>query len=312
MRQIYSKQFVKNSIGILCGSIIYGIGYAWFLIPFKIAPGGVGGLSQIFFHMFGFPAGLCMLVMNIPLFVLGIWLVGKQFGLGTFSGFLLGSVFTDLFAVKNIYKLGILTDVLESYNVGKPMHEWAFTDNIFLAAIAGSILLGAGIGIIFRSKGSTGGTDIPVAILKKYYNTSITTGYLVIETGIIIFIGAVFKNPNLIIWGFFTLFLASRVCDLSAEGFPYTKGVFIISNKSDEVKKAIMERLDRGVTILYGEGGYSGEKKNIIMCVINRRQINIMRDWVRRIDPDAFIILAEVSDVMGYGFKTRSLNMGDT
>ncbi|MFH1875216.1 MAG: YitT family protein [Pseudomonadota bacterium] len=308
---IHHRHFIRNSIGIIIGSIIYGMGYAWFLIPYKIAPGGVGGLSQIFYHFFGIPAGVCMLAMNIPLFVLGVWLVGKQFGMGTFTGFLLGSVFTDLLAVKNIYKLSFMQKILEQYNQGKPIHEWAMTDNILLAALAGSILLGAGIGIIFRAKGSTGGTDIPVAILKKYYNMSITTGYLVIETGIIFLIGIVFKNPNIIIWGLFNLFLASKVCDLTAEGLPYTKGVFVITDKSEEIAESLMDKLGRGVTYFYGEGAYSHKKKKIVMCVINRRQTNILRDWVRKIDPDAFIILTEVSDVMGYGFKSRHLDMSD-
>ncbi len=309
---IHRKNFVRNSIGILIGSIIYGMAYAWFLIPYKIAPGGVGGLSQIFYHFFGIPAGTCMLAFNIPLFIMGIFLVGKQFGIGTFSGFLLGSVFTDLLAVKNIYKFNFMKDILEQYNQGRPIQEWAMTDNTLLAAIAGSILLGAGIGIIFRSKGSTGGTDIPVAILKKYYNMSITTGYLVIETGIIFLIGIMFKNPNLIIWGFFNLYLSSKVCDLTAEGLPYTKGVYIVTDKPEEVAASIMEKLERGVTYFYGEGAYSGKKKKIVMCVINRRQINIIRDWVRKIDPNSFIILTEVSDVMGSGFKSRHLDMSDS
>lgn len=308
---MYKKHIARNIIGITFGTFIFGIAYSWFLIPFKIAPGGIGGISQIFYHMFNIPAGISMFVMNLPLFILGVWLVGKQFGIGTLYGFVMGSVFTDLLSVKNIYNLGLFREILERYNQGKPMHEWAFTDNMLLATIAGSILLGASIGIIFRFKGSTGGTDIPVAILKKYYNTSITTGYLIIETGIIFIVGIAFKNPNLIIWGFFALYLSSRTCELAAEGLPYTKGVFIISSSPDEIKKTIMEKLDRGVTVFYGEGGYTQQKKEILLCVIDLRQTNIVRDIVRRIDPDAFMILAEISDVMGYGFKSRHLNIGD-
>lgn len=305
------KILIRNIIGIVLGSIIYGIAYAWFLIPYKIAPGGVGGLSQIFYHMLGFPAGISMLIMNIPLFVIGVKLVGRQFGIGTLVGIIMGSVFTDILSIQNIYKAGILTDILEKYNQGRPMHEWAMTDNVLLAAIAGSILLGASLGIIFRSRGSTGGTDIPVAIMKKYFNTSMTTGYLVVETGIILLIGIVFKNPNLLIWGFFTLFITSRVCDLAAEGLPYVKGAFIISDKSDEIKYEIMDRLERGVTVFYGEGGYRGEKKKILMCAVNRRQVAMLRDIVKEIDPNAFLILNDVSDVMGYRFKSRQLEMGD-
>ncbi len=310
MERTYKRHILRNTIGITLGAIVFGIAYSWFLIPFKIAPGGVGGLSQIFYHIFSIPAGVSMLAMNIPLFVIGVFLLGKQFGVGTLYGFAMGSLFVDLLSVRNIYNLGLFHDILEKYNVGKPFHEWAFTDNILLAAIAGSILLGAAIGVIFRFKGSTGGTDIPVALLKKYYSTSMTTGYLIIDTGIIFVIGIVFENPNLIIWGLFTLFIASRACDLAAEGMPYTKGVYIISDQAAEVKKMLLDHLDRGVTVFYGEGGYSEDRKNILFCVINRRQTNILRDWVRRIDPDAFMILTEISDVMGYGFKSRHLDLG--
>lgn len=304
------EHIIRNTLGITIGAIIYAIGYSWFLLPFKISPGGVGGISQIFYHLFNIPAGVSMLVMNIPLFILGVILLGHQFGIGTLYGLFMSSVFIDLFAIKNMYRLGIFKEILNQYNHGKPIADWAMTDNIFLAAIAGALLLGTGIGVIFKFKGSTGGTDIPVAILKKYYNFSITTGYLVIETGIIVAVGALFKNPNLIIWGLFTLFLSSRICDIAAEGLPYTKGVMIVSDSADEIKNMIMEKLDRGVTILHGEGGYSGKPKRILFCVIDRRQISVVRDWVRKIDPDAFVILSEISDVIGYGFKSRHLNLG--
>ena len=139
-----------------------------------------------------------------------------------------------------------------------------------------------------------------------------TMGYLLIETGIIFTIGIVFKNPNLIIWGLFGLFLSSRVCDMTMEGLPDIKGVYIVSEKPDEIKQDIFDKLDRGVTIFFGEGGYRGDKKKIIMCVISRRQMSTLRDAVRRIDPGAFMILTDISDVMGYGFKSKHVELGDT
>jgi uncharacterized membrane-anchored protein YitT (DUF2179 family) len=285
--------------------------FSWFLIPFKIAPGGLGGISQIFYHLFGIPAGISMFVMNIPLFILGVKLVGKQFGIGTLYGIAAGSVFTDLLSIKNVYHARLFTQILEQYNRGKPMSEWAMTDNTLLAAIAGSILLGAGLGIIFKFRGSTGGSDIPAAIIKKYFNTSMTVSYLMIETGIIFLVGIVFRQPNLIIWGFFTMFITSRTCDIVLEGLPYIKGVYIISDKPDEIKAEILSTLDRGVTVLYGEGGYDGEKKNVLLTAISIRQTSALRDIVKSIDPAAFVILHDISDVMGYGFKSRHVEMGD-
>ena len=303
------KRIMKNTAGITVGAMIYGIAYAWFLIPYKIAPGGIGGLSQIFYHMFGFPAGITMIVLNIPLFIVAMSLIGKKFGLNSLYGMLAGSFFTDLFSVQRLYKMGFLVDILNRYNAGKPKTEWAMTDNILLAAIAGSILIGIGLGIIFRFRGSTGGTDIPVMIMKKYFNLPITAGYLIAETGIIITIGVVFRDPNLIIWGFFNLLISSTVCDIAAEGLPDVKAALIVSEAHDAIRVRVMDELERGVTILNGAGGYHLSPKQILYVAISRRQISELRDIVKEEDPKAFVILNDVHDVMGYGFRTRALHL---
>ncbi|MFH1653887.1 MAG: YitT family protein [Pseudomonadota bacterium] len=302
-------KYLKNTIGIACGSMLLAIAWAWFLIPFKITPGGVGGLSQIFFHMWDIPAGLIMLAFNIPLLILGIFLIGHHFAIGTIIGTALSAIFTDLISVKHLYDMGIATSIIEKFNKGKPVTEWAMTDNILLAALAGSILMGIGIGIVFRFRGSTAGTDIPVAIFKKYFNMSITMGYLVIDTFVIILIAIIFKDPNIAIWGIFTLFIVSRICDMTAEGLPYVKGVMIFSNKADEIKKRIIHDLERGVTILHGEGGYHAKPKKVLYCAIGRRQIFELRDIIKEIDPDSFVTITDVSDVIGFGFKSRMLDM---
>jgi len=302
-------RIVKNAAGMTVGAAIFGIAYAWFLIPYKIAPGGVGGISQIFYHLFNFPAGITMIVLNIPLFIFGISLIGRKFGLSSLYGMLAGSFFTDLFSVHRLYKHGFLVDILTRYNAGKSKAEWAMTDNVLLAAVAGSILIGIGLGIIFRFRGSTGGTDIPVMVFKKYFNLPITAGYLIIETGIIVTIGVVFRDPNLIIWGFFNLLISSTVCDIAAEGLPDVKAAMIVSKAEDRIRSRIIDELDRGVTILHGEGGYHLTPKRILYVAISRRQIAELRDIVREEDPKAFVILNDVHDVMGYGFRTRALQL---
>lgn len=305
-KESFKRRF-KNVVGITFGAILYAIGYAWFLVPFKVAPGGVGGLAQIFYHYLDWPAGFTMILLNIPLFILGWFFVGRQFTLGSLYGMLIGSALTDLLSVENFYRLGFFRNVIDKYNVGKPIQEWAMTDNIFLATIAGAILLGIGLGIIFRFRGSTGGTDIPVMILKKYFNTSITVSYLVVELGLIIAVGLAFTDPNLIIWGIFSLFLCSKICDIAAEGLPDVKAAMIVSNREEPIRKRVLEELELGVTVLYGEGGSHHEPKRILYIAISRRQISQLRDLVREEDPSAFVILHDVNDVMGYGFKSRSL-----
>jgi uncharacterized membrane-anchored protein YitT (DUF2179 family) len=292
---------IKDIAGITIGCIIFAVAYAWFLIPFKVAPGGVGGIATVLFHLFKFPAGISMIVINVPLFILAWFFLGKQFGFRSFIGMMLGSFFIDIFSPQMLYKCPLFKDMINTT-------YWAFTDNILLASIAGSVLLGISLGIIFRFRGSTGGTDIPVAILKQYTGASIGTGYWVIESLIIFGIGIAFKDLNLIIWGYLNLFITTQIVDIAAEGLPYVKGVYIASSNEDKIKERLMKELDRGVTIFHAEGGYTGKPQNILFCAINRRQVAQLRRIVKEEDRNAFIILMDVHDVMGDGFKTRMLD----
>jgi uncharacterized membrane-anchored protein YitT (DUF2179 family) len=169
-------------------------------------------------------------------------------------------------------------------------------------------LLGIGLGIIFRFYGSTGGTDIPVAILKQYTGVSMGTGYWFIETFIIFSIGVVFKDLNLIIWGYLNLFITTKIVDLTAEGLPYVKGAYIVSEFEDIIKERILEELDRGLTIFLAEGGYSGKKQNVLFCAINRNQITQLKRIVKEEDKNAFVLLVDVNDVLGNGFKSRMID----
>ena len=299
------KKVFENTtdfIGITFGCILFGIAYAWFLVPFKVSPGGVGGIAQVLHFFLGFPAGLSMIVINIPLFIIGWIFLGKQFGFRSFYGMALGSIFVDLFSPHLLYeRFHFMREVINT-------QYWAFTDNILLASLAGSVLLGISLGIIFRFKGSTGGTDIPVAMLKQYTGVTIGTGYWFVETLIIFSIGVAFKDLNLIIWGYLNLFITTQIVDLTAEGLPYVKGAYIITKSEKSIKERILNELNRGITVFHGEGGYSEEKQNILFCAVNRRQVTQLRRLVKEEDPKAFMMLMDVNDVMGDGFKTRMLD----
>jgi len=304
MKSKYNKVFsnAKDFTGITIGCIIFAMSYSWFLIPFKVAPGGVGGIATVLFHLFGFPAGISMIIINIPLFVIAWIFLGKNFGFRSFYGMLVGAFFVDLLSPHTLYKYcPFFKDIINT-------KYWAFTDNIFLASIAGSVLLGIGLGIIFRFYGSTGGTDIPVAILKQYTGVSMGTGYWFIETFIIFSIGVVFKDLNLIIWGYLNLFITTKIVDLTAEGLPYVKGAYIVSEFEDIIKERILEELDRGLTIFLAEGGYSGKKQNVLFCAINRNQITQLKRIVKEEDKNAFVLLVDVNDVLGNGFKSRMID----
>ncbi len=293
---------IRDYVGIILGSVIFGISYSWFLIPFKVSPGGIGGIAQVIYYFAGIPAGISMIIINVPLFVLAWFFLGKQFGFKSFFGMFIGSIFIDLLSPEMLYKqFPFLRDFINT-------QYWAFTDNILLASIAGSVLLGFALGVIFRFKGSTGGTDIPVAMLKQYTGMSIGSGYWIIETLIIFSIGVAFRDLNLVIWGYLNLFITTQIVDLTAEGLPYVKGAYIISKFEDVIKERVISELDRGITIFNSEGGYSGEKQNVLFIVVDRRQTTALRRIVRDEDPKAFMILVDVNDVMGDGFRTRTLD----
>ncbi|MCK4806998.1 MAG: YitT family protein, partial [Candidatus Aegiribacteria sp.] len=186
---------LQDYTGILAGSILFGIAYAWFLFPFRISPGGVAGLAQVLYHWTGISESIWMFGFNVPLFFLGYVAVGKQFGIRSLVGMLMSNTMCWVFQPSHLSFIVNYENLV--HNVAGegqlPRLTVFFTGNsemdILLASIAGSALLGIGLGLIFKFRGSTGGTDIPVAILKKYGGVSISTGYWMIESLIILAVG---------------------------------------------------------------------------------------------------------------------------
>ncbi len=304
---------IINHLGILFASLFFAAGYSWFLLPYNMAPGGVGGISQIFRLLFGIPNGVSMILINIPLFVLSFIFIGKSFGLKSVYGMLVCSLMTDLISPPVLHKIGLLPDLAAHTFIvsGQEIYAMLPPEDMFLSAIAGSVLLGLGLGLIFRFRGSTGGTDIPVALIKQKANLSIGTGYYIVETGIILAVAIFMMDPRLLIWAYINLFIASSITNLVSEGLPYVKGVYIISNHVDEIRGEIFDNLQRGLTLLKGMSGFNQREINVIFTVLNRRQVPLLTDIVKEIDPDAFMIVTDVYDVMGYGFKSRKLNLED-
>ncbi|MCF7793149.1 MAG: YitT family protein [Candidatus Cloacimonetes bacterium] len=312
MKSLVKRNIIQH-LGIIAGSIFFAMGYSWFLVPYKIAPGGIGGLGQILYHFFHIPIGVSMIMFNVPLFILSFIFLVKRFGVRSLFGMFTTSILTDLLSFETMHKIGIIKDLTPFTFTAKGSTFYAMLSpsDIYLSAIAGAALLGFGLGIIFRFKGSTGGTDIPVAFLKQKTGVSIGMGYWIVETLIILTIGIVFQDLKLIIWGYVNLFITSKITDLTSEGLPYVKGVYIISEKTEEIKEMIYDKINRGVTYLKAEGGYTGKPFNMLFCAMNRRQVAMVRDIVKDIDPKAFVLLTDVYDVMGYGFRSRNLDLQD-
>jgi len=286
---------LQDMSGIFFGCAVGGLGLSLFLIPFKASPGGAAGIAQIFFYFFNIPAGLLMLLINIPLFIIGIIIFGKMFGIKTLFGIFSLSFFTDLFASDRFTGASFLKDFIFKIND----QSVSFTNEILLAVVAGSLLLGVGVGFVIKFNGSTGGSDIPALLLRKYFGLTVGTSYLMIDTFVIFGVGIIFKDPNLILWGFISLYITTKGTDFIVEGMSYTKELFIISSKSDEIREFIINDLDRGCTLLRGEGGYTGEEKDVIYLALHTRELPKIKGAVKNIDPLAFIVVNDAYEVMG-------------
>ncbi len=311
------KQHLQREVGRLVGivfaSFFFAMGYSWFLLPYNMAPGGVGGISQILYYFLGIPNGVSMIILNIPLFIISFIFIGKSFGSKSLYGMFVSSIMTDLLSFPALHKMGIISDLKPYTHIvnGHKIYAMLAPEDILLSAIAGSVLLGLGLGLIFRFRGSTGGTDIPVALIKQKANLSIGTGYFIVETGIILLVAITFKAPKLLIWGYVNLFITTKITDLASEGLPYIKGAYIISDAVEEIRLQIFTKLERGVTYLNGVSGFHRRDIKILFVVLNRRQVPLLTDIVKDVDPDAFMIIMDVYDVLGYGFKSRSLNLSE-
>jgi uncharacterized membrane-anchored protein YitT (DUF2179 family) len=274
------KTFLLEYLQIVIGSFIGSLGLTMFLVPNKVAAGGVSGLATVLHYLFGLPVGWTMLAMNIPLFVAGVIFLGKGFGLKTLAGALLFSVFTE--ATKNFPVL---------------------THDLLLSTVYGGLILGAGLGIVFRARGSTGGSDL-AAMLINYFipAVSIGQGILFVDFFVIGLDGVAF-NWELAMYSWIALYVSSKVIDLIQEGVNYSKAVYIISDEAENISRKILNEMERGVTFLGAKGAYTGEEKNVLMCVVTRLELTRLKNIVHELDPRAFVIVHDVHEVLGEGFS---------
>jgi len=269
---------------ILTGSAIMGLGYALFLIPHHFVPGGVSGIAIIVNFFLKLPVGTLILVLNIPIFFLGIKAMGKRYAVKTLIGIVVSSLAIDFF-----------------YEI---VRVHSATNNKILASIYGGILLGTGLGIIFRGRASTGGTDVIGQILNKYTGMSIGFGIMIADFVIISASGLAFKNLEAPLYGYIVLFISSRVIDMILEGWNYSKLVIITSTKNKEIEQFILNELDRSGTALPSRSLFLNRRGELILTVIHRKQQNELRKFVKEIDPNAFVIINDTYAVLGKGFKS--------
>lgn len=288
----------KDYLWIIVGSIITAAAINIFLVPYKIAPGGVTGIATVTYYLSGgrLPVGTTMLILNIPLFIFGMRFIGGRFTIRTlFSTIFLSAVidltkpFTDYFTSHYLINLDSMTS----------------NPDYLLYSIFGGFFMGAGLGFVFRSGATTGGTDLAARIV-RHFVPQLTMGQLllVIDSSVILFAAISFNSFLLALYAILSLYISSKVIDAIMEGVNFAKAVYIISDKSDELARLILVELDRGVTGLKGTGMYTGTDKQVLYCVLHRGQLPLLKLLVKKTDPTAFVILTDIREVLGEGFKT--------
>jgi uncharacterized membrane-anchored protein YitT (DUF2179 family) len=271
---------------IVLGATVVALAYDLFLIPHQIVPGGAGGVAMILNHFFGTPVGTAILVINIPLFVLGTRVLGRGYGIKSVVGVAVSSVLID--------------------GMHYVLHVGSATDNKILACVFGGILLGAGLGLVFRGGGSTGGSDIVGQVINRYTSFSTGTSILVVDFLVISAAGFCFGQFELALYGFLNLYLQTRAIDLVLEGLSYTRAMFIITGRAPAVAEALNRQMNRGATIMNATGAWTGEEHDMVFCVMAKREVGRARDVVRDTDPAAFITITDVYEVLGQGFRPRT------
>lgn len=273
---------------IVLGSAVYALGFVWFYMPNQIAYGGVTGVAQMINAAFGWPSiGVLILLMNIPLFLAGWRFLGGKLLINSLLATALSSVFIDL--ISGLY----------TFPAMEPL----------LACIYGGVTVGFSLGVIFLQGATTGGSDIAARLLKLRVGW-LPMGRIVLILDLAVIVGAavVFRRLNSALYGVVSLYISTLVMDGVLYGTDTAKVAYIISDHPRQITDAITKNLQRGVTILHGEGSWSGTKKQVLLCAFKKRQIVELRRTVKELDPDAFLIVCEAHEVLGDGFGKYDKN----
>lgn len=275
------KRFIKDISISFFGCLISSLGTACLLLPNKLSSGGFAGIATIIYYFFAFPIGTTVILMNIPLFILSYFKLGKRFLLKSIISTMIFSMFLNVFSEIKIQ-----------------------INDKFLASIYGGILIGIGQALIFKSGSSTGGSDLIAHIVNSFHSNVKMGNLLVMLDYIIIILNLIFfKDVEIGLYSVIAIFVNGKMIDLVFEGINFSKVIYIISDKYDEIAVNINRDLEIGATELYGRGMHIGNDKIIIMCVTKRPNVIKVKEVVKEIDKNAFIIITDAREVYGLGFK---------
>ncbi|SKA79004.1 Uncharacterized membrane-anchored protein YitT, contains DUF161 and DUF2179 domains [Clostridium sp. USBA 49] len=275
-----NKNLIKRILMVSLGSLIYALAINIFIAPHKLLSGGIAGISLLVQYITKVPSGYWVFILNIPIFILGLKKIDKDFVFFSMIGMLTMSIFLVL--TKDISRLIIVND-------------------LFISTLFGAVFSGIGMGLIFKSRASQGGTDIIAVIIRNKNGVKMSDLYFILN-GTIAFLGIFFTSIELTLYTILLMFIKSLVIDKVTEGFDHKKIVIIITQKEKEVSNLIMDETGRGTTYLYGEGAYSGEKKKVIYSLMTTKELNDVKKLIEKIDPTSLISISEAEEITGKGF----------
>ncbi len=275
---------IKSYLIITFGSFLVAVGTILFFIPNDLAAGGVTGISMIINSVFPvIPIGFLMIVLNIILFIIAFIILGNKFG------------------SKSIYSSLILSFFIYILELFLPK-KFVFTDDLLLSSIFGTITCAIGMAFVFNQNASTGGTDIIAKILNKFFHYDIGKSLLAVDFMVILGAAYVF-GVNKALYGMFSVIINGVVIDTMIDGFNQCKSIFIISKKNQEIIEYIIKELERGCTLLHGEGGYNNTELKVIFSILDRKEFIKLKNYIKEIDEKAFITVSHANEVLGEGFK---------
>lgn len=275
------KKYALEYIFIIIGAFLMAVSTALFLLPNQLSTGGISGISTILYYSCNYPVGLTMLLINVPLFVIAMVKVNKRLFFKSILGTVLLSVFIDL--LENLSPI---------------------TNDRFLACIYGGIIMGIGTAIILKAGASTGGTDLLSYVIRAYNNKFKSSRVIIIADTIIIFFNIIFfREIEIGLYSVIAIYLMGKMIDIIFEGIYFTKIMFIISEKYEEIYKEIGILVKRGSTGIYSKGMYSGKQNVMLFCVASRKEVAEIKQIIKQIDKNAFIVTTDAIETLGKGFS---------
>ena len=284
--QFNIKKILIEILITIIGSLIMAIGVAQFLLPNQLSSGGITGAATIMYYLLKIPMGTAIVLLNVPLFLMSFFKIGKTFFIKSIIGTISLSFFIDIF------------------DKFRPL-----TNDRFLACIYGGIIIGIGTAMILKVNSSTGGSDM-VSYFAKLYKPSMRTGNIIIIIDIIIVALNVlfFKEIEIGLYSAIVIYLMGKMLDIFFEGIDFTKLIFIVSEKNEEIAKKIGQSLERGTTGLYGKGMYTNQDKLILMCAVKRGDVSKVMQIATKIDNKSFIVITNSREVYGLGFDRKTFS----